>query len=199
METKQTHKLDLSKGYFIQFLVYLDKIEAGHDSEANKSIMGSCLDYAKQHYLDNLETTLGITGENARELWDKDAVEFRKNSLKNYTHTQTGKVYSRYYYPFYLNLLEKWHQQLLQHRKDNLQDLKNIQSLSYHEYKPQELSDMIGSNMDDAAEIREQVIECITQKSMNTYNAVPYEEAVRVATFYWMSMLEDEKESFWNK
>lgn len=200
METQYKHKLELSIGCFVKYLVYLDKIEAGYDTEANQSIANSCLDNAKQYYLDNLEATLKITGTKAHELWENDKREFTNQSLKPYQPDgEDGESYTRYFYPFYRELLGKWLNQLLQVRRENLEDLRKIQSLSYHEYKPKELSDMIGSNMDDAADIREQVIECVKQRCINVYNAVPTEEAERIATFYWMSMVEDEKDNFWNK
>jgi hypothetical protein len=198
MESKQLHPLEESLNAFIRYIVYFDRYEAGNDSPENVESMNKWLAQAKEYYLINMEQTLNVTGVVAENYWHMDKLEFERNSLNTHICEITGKEYTLYYYPFYRIMLQRWKEQLHAVREENLEDLRNIQSLTYKDgYTGQEMSDMVSSNMDDGADIREKMILCVTHLQVNIWNRMEYDEAGRHAEFYWQGVIQNEIDKYW--
>jgi len=198
MESKQLQPIEESIRSFCKYLVYLDKYEEGDDSAENVESMNQWLARAREYYLINMEQTLKVTGAVAENYWGMDKIEFERNSKKTYISEVTGKEYTLYYYPYYRTMLKRWQEQLHAIRVENLEDLRNIQSLTYKDgFTGQQMSDMVASNFDDGAEIREQMITCIAHLQVNTWNSVEYQEALRIAEFYWQGVIQEEIDKYW--
>jgi hypothetical protein len=198
MESKQLQPIEESLNAFMKYIVYFDRYEAGDDTPENVESMNKWLAQAKEYYLLNLEQTLKVTGAVAENYWQMDKIEFERNSLKTYTSETTGKEYCLHYYPYYRTMLQRWKEQLHSLREENLEDLRNIQSLTYKDgFTGQQMSDMVSSNFDDGADIREQMILCVAHLQVNIWNRVEYSEALTIAEFYWQSMIQDEIDRYW--